>query len=281
MTLLPRIVAAIAIGVSVASSVAFAQVADGNNPYKGLESTKPVWPVFYKPDPSDATYTKLMANGMCKPTGRRAQEYYKSKMVDVNKLPETSFEGKITALGNGVMTIVDSRTNESMTVFVHASPAISRVNVHGKGSTELLTMGSFIQFVGRVDPAGVAVEKIDHVELISGRTAPAVAVEANKLQTLTGKIVRHEGTHLVVLTSSVKLHRLTIDLSPAVEVSAHYSDYHLASVGDTAKFQGRILRSTVAGQTFCFADDLDVVANALVHPPKTDATATTASRRSN
>jgi hypothetical protein len=249
-------------------STASGQVAGTNNPYQELDSGKGTWPPFYKPDTSDAAYSKLMADGMCKPNGKRARNYYLSKMVDVSTLPEFSFEGKISTMEAGGVTATDNRNGEKLIVIVHESPAISRVNVKGSGTLDSLTVGSHVRFVGRVDASGACSEKIDQIELISPSVVAAVPVEPNKLQSLSGKIVRRDGNHLVVLAAGGKVRRLSVELSPSVQVSARLGDYHFAKVGDTVKMKGRILRMTTPAYTFCFADDLEVDAAAKIVPTK-------------
>ncbi|MCE9605575.1 MAG: hypothetical protein K8U03_11840 [Planctomycetia bacterium] len=264
--------ACVVFGLSVlefgVSSSAFAQ-ADANNPYKQLESTKGVWPPFYKPDPQDETYTKLMAEGWCKPNGKRAQNYYLSKMVDVNKLPEFAFEGKITGMHKGSMSATDSRSGESMLVMIHEDPSISQVIVHGKGTKEMLTTGKFVRFVGRVDATGACAEKIESIELTTPGVSLITPVEPNKTQNLFGKIVRRDGERMVVLAPTGKVHRLTFELAPEAAVETRVSDYRSAGVGDTIKVKCRIFRSTTPVQAFCFADELDVVATTKVQVAKT------------
>lgn len=269
MRLLAHVALAFTFGlIGIGGSTASAQVAAANNPYKELDSGKGVWPPFYKPDPSDAAYSKLMADGMCKPNGKRAQNYYLSKMVDVGTLPEFSFEGKISTMETGGVTATDNRNGEKLIVIIHESPAISRVNVKGSGTKESLVVGSHVRFVGRVDESGACREKIDQIEVVAASMIGAAPVEPGKLQNLAGKIVRRDGDHLVVLASTGKVRRLTVELDPEVQVAARLGDYHFAKVGDPVKMKGRILRMTTPAYTFCFADDFEVETATKIGPTK-------------
>ena len=269
MRLLSRVVVAVTVGaLGIGGVTASAQAPAANNPYKELDSGKGVWPPFYKPDPSDAAYSKLMADGMCKPNGKRATNYYLSKMVDVSTLPEFSFEGKISTLEVGGVTATDDRNGEKLIVMIHESPAISRVNVKGSGTKESLVVGSHVRFVGRVDESGACREKIDRIEVVAPSMIGAAPVEPGKLQNLAGKIVRRDGDHLVVLAPTGKVRRLTLELAPEAQVSARMGDYHFAKVGDPVKMKGRILRMTTPAYTFCFADDFEVETAAKIVPTK-------------
>lgn len=262
--------------LSLLGEEAFAQTTAANDAYKPLELTKPRWPAFYKPDPNDAKYSKMLSDGNCKPTGKRAREYYLSKLVDVNKLPEFAFTGKVAGAADGALKVVDDASGENLIVVLH--PGVSRVIVAGKGTTDLLTSGVFIRFVGRVDAHGIGSEAIDRFEIISpSREAPA-PIEPNKLQSLTGKLIRRDGEHLVVLTASSNHRRLEVDLKPDADVVTRLSDYRYAAEGDAVKFRGRILRST-PGRTFCFAEDLEIAT--ATRPPYNTKNSAMASRNTN
>jgi len=268
MSILPRFVALIIFVACGSASTVWAQ-APANNPYAGLESARGTWPVFYKPDPNDAKYAKMIADGICKPEGKTAQAFYRTKMVDVNALPDFSLEGKITEVAAGSVTVVDSRDGASYQVMVNENRAVSRVNVQGKGTKEMLSAGAFVRFVGKVNASGVAEEKIDQIELTSPGMSPQTPVKPNQTQNLAGKILRCEGEHLVVQAPTGSVRRLEVDLAPEAKISARVADHRMASVGDTVKMKGRILRMTAPMPTFCFADELDVEAAGIITPKKT------------
>lgn len=250
--------------------------APANNPYAGLESTKGVWPPFYKPDPNDAKYLKMMADGVCKPNGKTAQAFYQSKMVDVNKLPEFSLEGKISEVAGGSVTAVDSRTGESFLILINEDRTVSRVRVEGKGTKDMLSAGAFVRFVGKVDTSGTVADKLDKIEVTTPGMHPTTPVKPNEMQNLTGKILRHDGEHLIVNAPSGKVRRLEADLKADAEVSACVADHRFASVGDKVTMKGRILRVTNPAQVFCFADELDIVSAGVIKPAATKAVATKA-----
>jgi hypothetical protein len=267
MSILPRVVVLCAAVACCVASDASAR-APANNPYASLDSTKGVWPPFYKPDPNDAKYLKMMADGVCKPTGKTAQAFYQSKMVDVNKLPEFSLEGKITEVAGGSVTAVDSKTGESFLILVHEDRTISRVRVEGKGTKEMLAAGAFVRFVGKVDASGTVADKLDKIELTTPGMHPTTPVKPNEMQNLTGKILRHDGEHLVVNATSGKVRRLEVDLKDDAAVAACVADHRYASVGDKVTMKGRILRVANPAQVFCFADELDITAAGIISPAK-------------
>lgn len=225
------------------------------SPYAGMDRTKSKWPPFYRPDPSDAAYTKMMAEGWCKPTGWRAQQYYLSKLVDVNALPESSFKGKITEINPGLVKAVDEQ-GKSITLIAHPDKSISYVQVQGRASRDALQVGEFIRVVARVDGSGRIREPVAKVELVSPMKGDLVT--ANRQQNIIGKIVKVDGPHLVFLAQGPKTQRLTMDLADGAAVTALFGDLSHVSVGDPFTAKGRIYNGAVGVGNFFFAEELEV-----------------------
>lgn len=236
------------------TEAAFAQVIN-NSPYAGMEKNKSKWPVFYRPDPQDAAYTKMMAEGWCKPTGWRAQQYYQSKMVDVNALPESSFKGKITEINNGLVKAIDDK-GKSVTLIAHPDKAISYVQVQGKASREALQAGEFIRVVARADGSGRIREPVAKVELVSPLQGELVT--ANRQQNIIAKIVKVEGSQFTLLAQGPKTQRLTMDLADGAAVTALFGDLSHVAVGDTFTSKGRAYNGAVGVGNFFFAEELEV-----------------------
>lgn len=227
-----------------------------NSPYAGMDKTKSKWPPFYRPDPSDAKYTQMLSEGWCKPTGWRAQQYYLSKMVDVNALPESTFKGKISELNHGLVKATDEQ-GKSVTLVAHPDKSISYVQVQGRAAREALAVGEFIRVVARVDGSGRIREPVAKVELISPMKGELVT--ANRQQNIIGKIVKIEGTQYIVMAQGPKTQRLTMELADGAAVTALFGDLSHVSIGDTFTAKGHIYSNATAGVgNFFFADELEV-----------------------
>jgi hypothetical protein len=236
-----------------------------DSPYKGLESAKGVWPPYYRPDPSDAMYTQMMANGWCKPNGWRAQEYYKSKMVDVNALPESSFSGVIKVIEPGKITAFDEKHGTTMSLIVHNDAKISNVGVHGKASKDELVPGAFVRFVGQVDENGNVAGALDQIELAVPDKLVSAAITPGQVQNLFGTIQRREGDQLILGASAGKIRRLTVTLAPQVEVTVRITDYTRVNVGDPVTAKGRLYRGAASktDAPLLFSDELDIAVQSL------------------
>lgn len=261
-----RVSSCCVIATLILAGSCFAQppASGSTSPYAGLQRTKPVWPPFYKPDPSDAKYAALMARGSCNVTGNRAKVYYVSKMMDVNVLPDASFQGTITKIQNGLITATDDTQTKSVYLMVHDSPSISSVLVHGPAAAEVLQTGGFVRFVGKVDGEGHVVKPVQSLEI----TAPEKSepIVDGREQVLTGKIVRTEPHKLTVLSTSQRIRRLSIDLASDLKVEVALHDVRLASVGDSVTVEGRMYRPSADAPAFFFAEQLDVTLAAPLKP---------------
>lgn len=250
--------------------------------YQPLAAPKSTWPPFYKPDPTDAKYSKLMAEGWCKPTGRRAREYYASKLLDINALPPASFEGAIKDVQLGRITAVDPKTSATMTVVVHDDLSVSRVVVEGKATPELLVNGCFLRFVGTVDDEGKVEEVINQLELTTSGARRPEPVVPHRKQNIYGTVLRREGSKFILsTTNSGKISRVYVEVAPQAEVSLLLTDYRYAGAGGTVKVKGKIYRGTAADPlSLLFAEDLTITVDgaALTKATKPSAVQPVASR---
>lgn len=226
--------------------------------YRPLEIAEPSWPPFYKSDPGDAKYSRLMAGGWCQATGKRAREYYASKLLDVNALPSSMFEGKITQIGTGRIEVCDDHRGSKVIFIIHDNSAVSSVSVRGKTTLAALAQGAFVHLVASVDDSGEVREPVERLELTTATRHPPERVVPNRSQNLGGTILRHESSQLILGMPPGKIHRVTIHLTPQAEVTVELSDYRLASVGDTVSAKGRIYHSVAPEPTLLFVEQLDV-----------------------
>ena len=238
------------------------------NPYAKLERTSATWPPFYKPDPTDAQYSKLMAGGWCQVTGKRARLYYESKRLDVNTLPTSTLRGKITEIRPDGITVVDEKSPaQSIHLVVHEDLQISSVRVQGKASREAIQVGEFVHFVGAVNETGLVREVVNQIDLISPqRSEPIVS---NHVQNISGKIVHVHGRQLTILSAAEKVRRLTLELGTEASIAVNLNSIRHASVGDSVAVEGRIYRGLVGEQTIFFAEELNVT---LANPLRPKAT---------
>jgi hypothetical protein len=230
------------------------------DPYGKVQQSEPgKWPTFYKPSPEDAKYDYMVANGYCKVGGWRWTEYYKTKEMDVNILPEAEFNGHLVTPTKAGQLAGRDDEGHAMGFIIHPLTAVSRVTVHGDGLLEALEPGRLVRFVANVDKQGHASEPLSRVELIApGLVASEEAVVGSN-RSLVGKIVRREGHELSVLLEKGKIRKLSLELTSDVRVTVNLADISLAAPGDGITARGRLWHPDDAPTTSAlFASELTV-----------------------
>jgi len=217
------------------------------NPYADTQFDSPEaaakaaknWPPFYK-EKIDARHQLYYAMGWCR---NRKYTFKPENLVDVTKLPESNFSGKVLVTGPGVIGGQTS-TGEQMCVMVHPNVAVTKVTVQGTALPLGIKPGMFVRFAGELDTQGQCVGEIDKLEIFTpeGDFAASEFVPG-KATTFAAPVSGLREGRLTVLTKQGKLRRATFRLAEKPEIRVNVADYSLAGDGDEATVKGRIYQN--------------------------------------
>ncbi len=178
------------------------------------------WPPYYKPTPMLPEHQVKYANGWCtvRTTANfRATPTYTiedDEIIDVNKLPETKFTGKIVATRPGQL-LVRNEAKEQFEVTIHPDPQLSFVAIRGDVKPEALKSGMFVRFSGKVDQHGEARE-VEELELIAQcEEAPTSTVRVDERQVFVARYANRKGDQLSLRTKCDSVPRLSVKLPDA------------------------------------------------------------------
>jgi hypothetical protein len=163
-----------------------------SDPYaRDPKSTLSQWPVIYKLPPSHkAWYYKM---GFCGLAGKGIgyQAWYdRHSTFNVNALPETSWEGRIKTATAGMVEAVDDQGKRILMV-INPSRKVSDVHVMGPAEPQMLKVGRWIRFVGKVDSQGRVTEPVTQLEFYTpAPTDDLPMIKADSRQLIAGCLVR-------------------------------------------------------------------------------------------
>lgn len=215
------------------------------------------WPPFYKSPPIDAKHQFYYMMGWCKPK----PWHYKFKpedLVDVQKLPEGTFNGQVMQVGSGLVAGQDAQGARAF-IMIHPHADVTKVRLRGKALVEGLKPGMFVRLEGTPDEQGKLPEPISRLSIVT----PAADFEFQpatpaKSQTLVGKITGVRSRQVTFTLPVGKLRRLTAELTEAADIAVEATDCGLASAGDAAVVKGRVYKSEENGLVQWFASDVDI-----------------------
>jgi hypothetical protein len=215
------------------------------------------WPPFFKSPPVDAKHQFYYMMGWCKPK----PWHYKFKpedLVDVQKLPEGTFNGQVTQVGAGLVAGEDAQGARAY-IMIHPHAEVTRVHVRGKALAAGLKPGMFVRLQGTPDEQGRLTEPLARLSVITPaadfRFEPATPA---KSQTLVGKITGVRANQVTFTLPVGKVRRITAELTESPEIEIDATDCGLASAGDTAVVKGRVYKSEENGLVQWFASDVDI-----------------------
>lgn len=257
---------ALAVGVLVSlAGPALGQLAPSNPYADGMgKSSITGWRPFYKPPKISLEHQIKYAMGWCRWKG---YEYSPSDLVDVDKLPEGSFSGKVVGLQEGLLIgvkTIDSSSGQSAAdpeyFAIHADPAITKIAVQGTALPEGLKTGQHVRFVGKVNANGRVLESISKLEMFTPSADWQVReVKPDVESSIGARVGRYQAGQLVLTLKSGKLRTLTVPLAENPEITVNVADFGFVSAGDPVTVKGRLYRpDTQKNVSEVFASDVDV-----------------------
>jgi hypothetical protein len=207
--------------LAVLSSVLWSQTAVAqlfvSDPYaRDPNSTLSTWPVLYKLPPTHQAYFYVMGwCGMCKKGPEYQKWYDKHSQFNVNALPETSWEGRVTSASAGMVEAVDESGKRAMLV-VYPSRGVSDVHVMGPAEPAMLKLGKWVRFAGKVDQAGRVTERVSQLEFYTPQAK-------EDLPLIT------PGTHLLIAGCLVRKLPDVWELRPARKCKFNAIEFSLTS----------------------------------------------------
>lgn len=223
------------------------------NPYAPQEEVLPVaadgtlnWPSFFKDKAMHDRFQGYFAIGACVGTNQVINNKLKGNEVDVNQLPDAAVQGQAASLTTGIVTITDAAGKK--TIVVTHPAGVSKVNVSGPMPAKNLKTDMVVRFVGKVDAHGMGATPVETLDVVT----PAAdfkwqEIEADKLETVTAKIVKITGRKLLVQVPAGKLRRLTYMLAEEPKVNVEATNLALTSAGDAVTAKGHSYRGPGAG----------------------------------
>ena len=205
------------------------------------------WPPYYKPAPMLLEHQAKYANGWC--TVRTAANFRSTPtytidpddIIDVNKLPETSFTGKIVGNRPGQM-LVRNEAKEECVVIIHPDSQLSSVAVLGEALPEALKSGMFVRFSGKINQQGEARE-VEGLELVMApQEAQTTKIRVDERQAILARVASCKGDLLTLRIKSDSHSRLTVKLSEAERIALRGNDNMLGAEGDEISVKGRLYR---------------------------------------
>jgi len=236
------------------------------NPYaKSEDEAQPVradgklnWPSFFKDKAMEDRFQGYFKIGACVGTNQVINNQLKNNKVDVNGLPETAVEGLAASLTTGIVTIAGPAGRKTLVVTHPAG--VSKINVSGPMPLKHLKADMIVRFVGRVDAHGMGTDPVDALEVVT-RDANFrwPEIDADKVVTVTGKVVKLTDHRLLVQVPAGKLKRLTYMLADDPKVTVDSSSLALIAAGDAVAAKGHSYSGAgAAGMQVVFASEVTV-----------------------
>jgi hypothetical protein len=217
------------------------------------------WPAYFKSKQLEDRFQSYFAMGSCCGTNQAINNMLRDNKVDVNQLPESSVLGAAALSDPGTVTLGDRSAGRTVVV---AHPAgVTKINVFGEMPVSELKPDMVVRFLGRVDHRGTGTDLIEAIEVITpGPMFNWRPVEANREQTITGKVVRIQGPRLQVRVDAGKMHRLTFQVSDKTRVKVDGNSLGLISAGDQVSAAGHIFGGpSTGGSQIVFASEITVI----------------------
>ena len=204
------------------------------------------WPPFYKDKAMHDRFQDYFAIGACVGTNPIINNQLRDNKVDVNKLGETAVQGQVVSLTPGIVTITNGVGRRTLVVTHPAG--VSKVSISGPMPARQLKPDMIVRFVGKVDSHGTGIDPVDSLDVVTpGADFKWPEIEADKLETVTAKIVKITGRKLLVQVPAGKFRRPTYMLTEEPRVNVDGSSIALTSAGDAVSAKGRSYQGVGAG----------------------------------
>lgn len=216
------------------------------------------WPAFFKDKAMHDRFQDYFKIGACVGTNPVINNQLKNNKVDVNELPETGIAGQAASLSTGIVTIAVPGGKKALVVTHPAG--VSKITVSGPMPARLLKPDMVVRFVGRVDAHGMGSDPLDSLEVIT----PAAdfrwpEIDADKVETVTAKVVKVTGQRLQLQLQQGKLRKLTFLLADDPKVFVNANSLALIGAGDAVSAKGHSYSGAGSGgMQVVFASEVTV-----------------------
>lgn len=258
-------------GVVLAARLA---VAEPYNPYAvAAEAAAPVaadgtlrWGTYFKSADLQLAYERLWNLGACRGTSRAIMEPVAANRLQIDRLPESDFEGVVQAAGGGLAGGVVAFSGRhggdtAAPLFAQLHPAgVSRLSVTGRGTVADIRPGMAVKLQTRVDARGRAAEPVGRLTLVTPRPDfRPLPVRPDRLDELIGGVVSCRSGVLVLRVDAGKVRRLTLPLADGLVVDVDGAYLELVGPGDAVAVKGRMWSGEgAAGSGTIFASHVTV-----------------------
>ena len=216
------------------------------------------WPAFFKDKAKEDRFQGYFKIGACVGTREEINTMLKNNKVNVNALPESAVQGQAASLGSGTVIIADAAGKKTLVVTHPAG--VSKVSVSGPMTIRQLKPEMIVRFIGRVDAHGMGVDPVDSLEVVTpDADFRWPQIEADKLTTVTAKVVKLTANRIQVQLPAGKLRKLTFTLADEPKVNVDSSSLALIGAGDAVSAKGRTYTGPGAGGIqVVFASDVTI-----------------------
>lgn len=216
------------------------------------------WPPYYKPEPMPPEHQLKYAMGWCTvrtPLHFRATPTYTidpEDIIDVNKLPETTFTGKVAVNYRGQL-LVRGEAPEPYVVIVHPDPQLSQVAAGGEALPEALKPGMYVCLSGKVNARGEVSEVTGLQLVLQSEEEQTARIEVGERQRIVARVAGRRGDQLQLRIKGDGLSKLSLKLADNERIGLIARNCLLAAAGDEVAVKGKLFRdadATAGGEIF-------------------------------
>ncbi|MFM7206245.1 MAG: hypothetical protein ACKO4T_06230 [Planctomycetaceae bacterium] len=224
------------------------------NPYAdGHDSLPPVaadgtihWGTFYKSATLQRSYERLWNLGACRGTNKAITVPVAENKLVIDLLPEKEFSGIVRGVSGeaagGLIAFDDAGQGGSSPFVARFHPAgVTRFQVVGRASADVLAPGMVVRLQAEVDARGHVGEPVAAVEVVSPPAGfVADPVRAGRPETIVGTVVSMRNALVTLRVDAGKLRRITFRITADAVVALDAARFDLVGPGDTIEVKGRL-----------------------------------------
>ena len=237
--------------------------AQAYNPYAPVMEDPPIgkdgkinWPAYYRSSAMEQKFQGYFEQGSCVGTNKRINAQLAANKVDTNALPRITVDMQVVRVTAGSLSAVNSQ-GAKMELVVHPK-GVSKIEVTGDIQVQQVVPGMIARFKGAVDDTAKGTKEISALEITSlSPDLKPIAVEADREQTILGKVIKHSHRQFVVNVGTGKLKQLTFMLPEKTPVAVDGKTLDLVGIGDTAHAEGLVYTGE-KGEQVLFTEKLVV-----------------------
>lgn len=206
------------------------------------------WGIFYKSAAMQKAYERLWKLGACRGTNKAITVPVENNKVQIDLLPETTFDGIVTGcsgtVAGGMIAFVEAgpaRHDEPLYVAQLHPAGVSALSVTGPASAAIIAPGMIVRLQGMVDTAGKGIDRVETIEIITPPDdfEPPV-VEPETRGEIVGTVVSCRNGSLSLKIAAGRIRRVILSLSEDVVVRFDAAQLEYVAPGDHIRLTGRL-----------------------------------------